>query len=151
METSDGWLWGIEKTTMANPEHVKLLLSGKEAVNDWQEEFRGTMKTAGGRLDLRDASLEGIKLINYDLTWADLRNAKLSKAKLGLTTLLEADLRNADLSEANLYETDCTGTDFRRTQLYCISATKTEFTGADMREACLLNPTFSLKGVKGGL
>lgn len=149
---------------MANPEHVKLLLSGKEAVNDWQEEFRGTMKTAGGHrdldlndwlkdrgamkttschLDLRDASLEGIKLVNYDLTWADLRNAKLSKAELGLTTLLEADLRNADLSEAYLSETDCTGADFRRTQLYCISATKTEFAGADMREACLLNADLS--------
>jgi len=138
METSDGWLWGIEKTTMANPEHVKLLLSGKKAVDDWRTEFCSTMETEFDGLDLRDASLEGINLIDYNLTGAYLRNAKLSKARLSHTTFIEADLRNADLSKADLSCALCIGADFRRAQLYHIDAMSADFTGADMREACLL-------------
>lgn len=123
---------------MANPEHVKLLLSGKKAVADWREEFCSTFETEHDGLDLRDASLEGINLIGYDLTGADLRNAKLSKARLSQANLIEADLRNADLSEANLYEAWCVGADFRRARLYRVWAQKADFLGADMREACLM-------------
>jgi len=123
---------------MANPEHLKLLLSGKEAVDDWRTEFCSTMETEFDGLDLRDASLEGINLTGYNLTGADLRNAKLSKARLSQMTLIKADLRNADLSKANLYEAVCHGADFRRAQLYYISAIRAQFIGADMREVCLI-------------
>jgi uncharacterized protein YjbI with pentapeptide repeats len=123
---------------MANPQHVKLLLSGKKAVADWREEFCSTMETEHDGLDLRDASLEGINLIGYDLTGADLENAKLSKAKLAQATLIEANLRNADLSKAYLSEAWCAGADFRGARLYRISAIQARFIGADMREACLM-------------
>lgn len=124
---------------MANPEHLKLLLSGKEAVDDWRKKFCNTVKTEFDGLCLRNASLEGINLSDYDLTGADLRNAKLSKAKLTLTKLYKANLMNADLSEATFSETYCLGANFWRANLCNIIAWDADFSSADMREACLIS------------
>jgi hypothetical protein len=89
---------------MANPEHLKLLLRGVDAWNEWR------IKEPSVRPDLEfeGADLRGADLSEADLSEADLRRAILNlgggKADLLLTDLipiLNLD-GEADLSEANL-------------------------------------------------
>ena len=57
---------------MAEAEHLKLVLDGANATWNWR----------GGRLDLRDAELSGIRLRGALLDQADLRGARLIGADL---------------------------------------------------------------------
>lgn len=74
---------------MANPEHVEIVLQGKEAIAKWR---KGNPKK---RLDLSCVDLEGTDLSDADLTRADLSLANLSKA-----VLFNAELNGAESSAA---------------------------------------------------
>jgi len=76
---------------MANPEHVKVVKQGAEAIRGWRK------KNPGVRLDLRTADLSEADLTGADLRWADLR--------LG-------NLRGADLTGANVAKALCGWTVF---------------------------------------
>ena len=63
--------------------------------------------------NLRDAQLQGVKLVIADLQGADLRRANLSKAKLIGANLRCANLAGANLHRADLSDADLTGTNFQ--------------------------------------
>jgi len=86
---------------MANPEHVKIVRQGADAIAEWRQQQPGT------QLDLIYADLSGIDLRRADLGFADLEGADLSQANLHSANLagaklIEAGLSRADLSNANL-------------------------------------------------
>ncbi len=74
---------------MANPDHVKVVENGKNAIADWRSQN-------GEDLDLSGANLKGI-----DLTDADLSNAKLDHAVITDVNLEGADLANASLIQVH--------------------------------------------------
>ena len=79
---------------MANPEHVKIVKRGAEAIATWQA------KHPDGQLNLNGANLSGA-----DLRGADLNGAILRRVNLRRADLIEADLRGADLNGADLFKT----------------------------------------------
>jgi hypothetical protein len=116
---------------MSNPEHLKLIRSGKKQWNDWRASAPEV------RPDLR-----GAKLRNLDLSYCDLDNADLRRASFWGCTLQGTRLNNADLSQctarfvrfsraklagAKLVESDLRGASLR----------KADLTGANLRKAVL--------------
>jgi uncharacterized protein YjbI with pentapeptide repeats len=84
---------------MANPEHVKIVEQGAEAIRKWWEEH------PDGQLDLEGANLSEINLHEADLHEANLRAANLDGTDLRQASLESTDLRGASLREAKLERT----------------------------------------------
>lgn len=84
---------------MANPEHIRIIKQGKEAIDAWRREHRGE------QLDLKEAVLGHANLHGANLSGADLSGANLSGAYLIGADLSEVDLSGADLSGADLIYT----------------------------------------------
>ena len=77
--------------TLANQEHLGVVLEGADALAQWLEIHPETV------LDLEGASLDGI-----DLRDASLRDANLKGANLTGALLTRASVAGADLQEAAL-------------------------------------------------
>ena len=95
---------------MANPEHVKIVRGGADAIREWRERNPVERFDLVGadldhanlaRVDLHDANLSGA-----DLRGANLQNANLVYARLPSSILLGANLRRADLRKADLLSAD---------------------------------------------
>lgn len=152
---------------MANPEHIKIVKRGAEAIRAWREKNRDVP------LDLNQANLTGIDLSNSDLsgsysrptdlrqadlssanlTSADLRGVDLDRAKLvrailtqahlSWAVIVKADLAGADLSGANLgmtilTEANLTGTNLAETRLYATNLSGANLAQADLSWANLM-------------
>ncbi|MQG21834.1 MAG: pentapeptide repeat-containing protein [SAR202 cluster bacterium] len=86
---------------MANSDHVAIVRNGKDAVQEWNDQY----PTQG--LDLSGASFNKMDLRNMELEYADLSGCNLSEANLqdinlAYATLKHADITNATFSRANL-------------------------------------------------
>jgi uncharacterized protein YjbI with pentapeptide repeats len=90
---------------MANQQHLKLLLHGSNAWNEWRKQHPKV------KPDLREAHLREAHLNEAHLSGAHLSGADLSGADLSGADLSGADLREADLSGAHLIEADLSGAD----------------------------------------
>jgi hypothetical protein len=134
---------------MSNPEHVRILRSGKAAWRSWCKDHPEVQPDlSGGDLngldisyldltnaDLREARLYGCNLRSTKLNGADLsgcfaRFARFSGAKLAHANLREADLRAASLRRADLTEADLT-----KAVLRFASLVGANLTGTVLREA----------------
>lgn len=122
---------------MANPDHLQLVHSGADATWNWR----------GGRLDLRDADLSGVRLRGAQLDQADLRGARLIGADLAGTRLQEANMAGAHLIRANLDDVRlgggllsgallCSASGRRATLVRC-DLTGANLAGADLERANL--------------
>lgn len=129
---------------MANKQHVRILLEGVDAWNEWRKSFRRAdlrdARLSGA--DLRGADLEGVDLSGADLRAANLRKADLHEANLQgadlrHADLLGADLRGANLQGADLRRADLLGTDLRGANLARADLTEANLTGTDLTEANL--------------
>ena len=138
---------------MANPQHVAVVLKGKDAIAEWRK------ANPGVRLDLSGASLAGVNLSGADLQDAsmeaiDLREAILGGAKLSGSFLGDARLTganlvgarligavvyNGDLAAAKLPRADCTGAFLARANLR----------DADLGECSLLTANLFWADVRG--
>lgn len=117
---------------MANPEHVKIVKRGAEAMRPWRE------KNPGVRFDLRRACLRAEDLSRANFSGADLAGADLSSAQLHGASLVEVDLRHADLSGADLGTADLRSADLGEANL-----SGANLIGADLRNAKLSGATLS--------
>jgi uncharacterized protein YjbI with pentapeptide repeats len=88
---------------MANPEHLKLLLEGVDAWNNWRVGNRTILP------DLREADLRGATLVKANLSGAVLRSASLRDANLCDANLRDANLNGANLSRADLSRAELLG------------------------------------------
>lgn len=79
---------------MANPEHVKVALGGREAIQKWIESHHRLI------LDLSGANLSGAKLSGADLSGADLISVQCSKADFTDSHMLFTTLGNCNLVKA---------------------------------------------------
>ena len=144
---------------MANPEHMRIVRGGTDALEEWRE------KNPDERLDLDGADLNGVKLSRADLSNASLGGTKLEGANLGGVNLdsahldgadLEsADLRgallsNADLSDATLFRTDLRGSDLWYANLTSAVVSGANFEGALLYETVLADIDLSqARGLEG--
>ena len=110
---------------MANPEHVKIVKLGWEAVERMGEEY------PMDGFDLRGANLEGINLESVNLANANLEEAMLSFAQLGGAQLYRANLRKAGLFSTELVGTNLDGASLREAQFWHANMTGTSVNGTD--------------------
>jgi hypothetical protein len=119
---------------MANPEHVKIVQKGADAIKKWRRE------NDGETLELAGADLSKIALCEADLAHANLSRAKLVSSDLSSAYLQGADLSFADLSNAKLqnaffWMTLLHSTKLFRADLSEIKVIASAFFVADLREA----------------
>ena len=108
---------------MANPQHLAVVLEGKDAIQEWR---RGAPKYSV--LDLSGANLGSINLRDADLSHAVLSGADLTRA-----ILIKANLTWADLTTASLYRANLVASDLKFASL----------TGADLTQAILTQSDLS--------
>ena len=158
---------------MANPEHVRIVKKGSDAINKWREEHPNEI------LDLFLANLSGANLIGANLSLANLiganlslayliganlslaylslanlslaylSGADLSLANLSGTNLIGAKLSLADLTGAILYGTNLTGADLTGAKLSLANLTEADLTGAKLSLADLTGAILSGTNLTG--
>ena len=124
---------------MANPEHVKLVKAGAEAIRKARianPELKLDLRRADLRranlsdANLNDADLRGSYLRGVDLSGASLRDADLRGSHLRGVDLSGASLRDADLSDANLSDANLSDADLSDANL-----SDANLSGADLTES----------------
>jgi len=151
---------------MANPEHVKLVKQGADAIEKWRKQHpterldlikAGLWGTNLRGADLKGANINsadlwGVKLIEADLSSADLNGANLIGANLGGAHLPWAELFQADLSTANLSMANLVGTDLTEANLSRANLKGTNLAGAichfTMFGGCNLHQARGLQTIK---
>jgi uncharacterized protein YjbI with pentapeptide repeats len=148
----------LEWLRVANPDHLKTLLTGVSFWNDWRDRNRDVKpdlsRAVLNGLDLTGAdlmeaeltlsSLVGTVLVDANLLGANLTLSKLMGATLRSASMVYALVRNADLSGADLQGADCGEVNFfgaklHKTNLSNAILLSANLTGADLSEATLRN------------
>jgi uncharacterized protein YjbI with pentapeptide repeats len=88
---------------MANEEHVRRLMEGVDAWNDWRKLNPDIV------VDLSGANLSGAKLGTFDPILGNLTRTNLTGADFTDANLTNANLAWANLTGANLTRTNLTG------------------------------------------
>ena len=131
---------------MADLEHLELVRSGVKQLNRFRDEnprIRIDLLDADLRdLHLVEANLSGARLYNADLRRTNLRGANLSNANL-----IRSNLSGTNLSGAILANADCRSCVFRRSSLSQCDCTSANFSGtrfetSDVAGADLSGSTF---------
>ncbi|MHC4130484.1 MAG: pentapeptide repeat-containing protein [Planctomycetota bacterium] len=145
---------------MADPEHVKIVKAGKEAIDKWWKEnpeapytydmrlkgeTYGTMKKS---LDLRNANLADIQLQNVSLKYVDFYDANLMGARFSNVDLTEAYCMEANLFGSQFIKVHCERTNFTRTSLITCTFKESDFSSAlfsytNCQEAKFINNNLS--------
>lgn len=122
---------------MANPEHVRIVRQGAEAISTWKEQNPNV------QIDLSDADLSGTDLRKADLSMAKLVNAHLGMVCLRDAQLIRTDLRWAELPDADLTRSHLNLADARWTNLTRANLAETDLSGANLCGAILSETDFS--------
>jgi uncharacterized protein YjbI with pentapeptide repeats len=155
---------------VADPEHVKIVRRGKDAVARWRRsELHRLFETLGydhytdgdARLDLTGADLSGLELPGVNLRAADLTDADLSGtnlegawlegARLIRTRLVGTRLSGAKLQSVRLQEANLSSADLRKADLSNADLTDTGIYNADLSEANLFAANLTGAQLLGGL
>ena len=139
---------------MANPEHIKILKAGKEAIDEWRK--RNSPKN---RLDLSGITLEDLYLVEVNLSDANLRGSTIKDSCLENVIMCSIDLREANLKNlclnfANLNSSDlrCAhfeGSEFIETGLEDCDARGAYFNNALLNGTSLMWSWFSFCDFSG--
>jgi hypothetical protein len=111
---------------MANPEHVKMVMKGAEAIAKWRKQHPKEL------LDLSGAELIEADLRMADLNRADLNKALLHCAKLSSANLGGANLNGAVLTQANLDLADLSGAHLNGADLWGVNIYAANLSGANL-------------------
>lgn len=112
---------------MANAYQLAMLKSDLQSWNIWRTPISSSPEFMPEDIDLREANLNGAKLVGAELYAADLKQANLSGAKL-----FKANLRSANLYGANLV-----GADLDHAHLHEINLSGANLSGARLSNAIL--------------
>lgn len=121
----------IQSFFMANPAHLKTLLTGPEAWNKWRR--RNSVVSP----DLSGASLRGLHVQGAYLAGVDFQGADLRELVAIGGDLQEADFSGANLSSANLSECLLNSANFREAVLYNANLSRTHLNKVNLRKAYL--------------
>jgi hypothetical protein len=106
---------------MANEEHIRVVLAGAAAIEEWRTQHPNTrLDLSGGKLrrkELLQRNLNEVDLTSADLEWADVRWTDLVHATLVRTNLTQADLFKTDLRESDLRYATLVGTNLEDADL----------------------------------
>ena len=112
-------------------------------------DLRGKDFTKGRQLpdslrctDLTGAKLDGVELLQKDMTGAIFRDASLKGANLRQATVKYADFRKADLTEADLGQMYADYADFRGALMYDVDGVQAKFPRADLSGAKMARGMF---------
>jgi uncharacterized protein YjbI with pentapeptide repeats len=141
---------------VADPEHVKIVRQGKDAVANWRStEIHRLFETLGydhyydsdAKLDLTGADLSGLdlpgvnltaaNLTDADLSGTDLQDASLRGARLIRTRLVGARLSGAKLQSARFQEANLSSAELRKADLSNADLADAGIFNADLTEANL--------------
>ncbi len=131
---------------MANPEHVKVVRRGAEAIDAWRKAHPRTRLDLSGA-DLSAANLTMANLARADLSWANLTGASLADADLSGADLFRTNLFAADLDDANLTGANLTLARLENTLLTQAQFAQTRLWGTLIAE-CDLSGALGLESVK---
>jgi hypothetical protein len=124
---------------MADAEHVRVVLAGRDAVAAWRKENPDT------RLDLRRAELLQQQLNGCDLSgalmeWADLRWADLVGCDLSGAHCTQADFHKADLTNAVFDDGEFVRANFEDAKLHNVSFANAIFGGTRFINSEIADP-----------
>jgi Pentapeptide repeats (8 copies)/Ion channel len=133
---------------MANEEHVRRLMQGVDAWNNWRT-LRPDIV-----VDLSGADLTGANLSGANLSGANLATSNPTLANLAGTNFTRADLTGAnftraDLTGANLTGANCTGANFGLADLTKAILISADLTSASLFKANLTNAILILANLTG--
>jgi uncharacterized protein YjbI with pentapeptide repeats len=122
---------------MADEAHIAKLHEGVEAWNRWRKENPTVIP------DLAGADLEGLILVDFDLSKANLKEAMLCgadlfDARLGEADLSGAHLNGADLNRCYLLGAKLPGADLTGAQLIEADLFQANLVGANLKNANLM-------------
>ena len=140
---------------MANPEHLKILHSGRRKWNAWRDQV-GPLRPNLSMAQLNGADLKGYNLSNSDLRRARLRNAELvgadlHEAQMNFANLSGAKLPRAKVWSANLSQAVLAGANLRRADFRATSLRRADLRGADFTEANLRLVSMAKADVTGAI
>ncbi|MEW5702426.1 MAG: pentapeptide repeat-containing protein [Candidatus Zixiibacteriota bacterium] len=125
---------------MANPEHVRIVKQGEEAIEKWKRQNPDVL------FDLSGAELSGIQIADLGscpaFVKADLRNAVLRDVFLGTTYMTGADLRGASLDYARVYDCALDRANLRGAHLGGARFEYADFVDSDLSESDCHSTTF---------
>jgi uncharacterized protein YjbI with pentapeptide repeats len=110
---------------MSNPEHLKQLENGRNAWNDWLEEYSGDRRT----VDLSNSNLREKDLSEYNFFGVNLKGVDLSSSTLTNANFIHADLSGADFSHAKI----------RQGRFDYANLDNAKFVGTDLFRAVFIN------------
>jgi len=111
---------------MANQEQLEILKQGIKVWNKWREDNPDV------KIDLSDASFNGIDFHEANFSHADLSHANLSEAKLSEANLSEAELCYTDLWNTRLWGTFLSRANLRGASLISAKLDNANITGAKL-------------------
>ena len=97
---------------MANQEHLELLRSGVDALNNFAAQHPDVTIDLSGA-DLSGMALRGLRIQGANLEGANLERADLQRALFNAANLARANLRGADCSGASFHRANFAGADLR--------------------------------------
>jgi hypothetical protein len=121
----------------------KNLVAAKDALANAKDRLP---KTSEGKVDLRDAVLNGFDLRGLNLDNVDFKGAELNGADLAGSSLHEASLYKAELNGANLNNTNLAFANLAKAKLSNASLCHASLTSADLEDAILVGAY--MKGAK---
>jgi hypothetical protein len=116
---------------MANEEHLRILLSGVAAWNEWRTANPNVLPL------LRGVSLERADLNHVNLNGANLNDAILNDANLSDAGLADAKLIGADLNSATLIAAKLSGANLIAARLNAANLRNADLTDALIKESSL--------------
>lgn len=128
---------------MANPEHIDLVMKGKEALALWK------IQNPNQRLDLTDANLSSTNLIDAVFMDADLMRANLAGANLRGALFHNADLTQAILTNAKLFQAEFAGAILCKANLDESDLTQANFLTSNLIGATLRGSTLLMASFQG--
>ena len=114
---------------MANPEHVKVVKQGTEAIARWRKQHPEE------RLDLSGADLGWVDFSEANLSGSNVAGANLSFAKLHGTNLSNADLSAADLLGVDIFKPKLNGANLSKTNLSAANIRDVDLSGVALTAA----------------
>ncbi|MEI7842316.1 MAG: pentapeptide repeat-containing protein [Gallionellaceae bacterium] len=113
----------------------KNLVAAKDALANSKDKLP---KTSEGKIDLKDALLNGFDLRGLNLDNVDLKGAEMNGADLSGSTLREASLYKAELEGANLNNTNLSFANLAKAKLSNASLCHATLTAADLEDSIMV-------------
>ena len=152
---------------MANPEHIKILQKGKDAIEQWYDTQAESISTEDNGLDLSRYDFSGhhfyklelrnacftksrlqkaafslCNLMGACMDYADMQNSRISEVDLSFMVAQGADFSNASIEQTNFYDANLKASKFCESALETLSFINTDLSYCDLSGSTIRDTTF---------